>query len=196
VAGTALWLSFLAGPASAATPTVSVSATNPANNQTLTVSGSGFPGRSQDPTGVVILECADPGGSVANLPNTAMDCDGATENPLPVNVDASGNFTAQYTFAALSGTHGASNIACDVSHACVLWVGIDYNNAFLGIHAFSSPFRIGGPESVPSSSDTLVIVLPIVAVVLIGAALVVRQRRRSPGSAAGRTSVGSAPASS
>jgi hypothetical protein len=188
-----LWLSLLAGPAAAATPTVSVSATNPANSQSLTVSGRGFPGRSKDPTGVVILECADPGGSVVNLPTTANQCDGATENPLPVNVDTSGNFSTKYTFVALTGSHGASNIACDVSHACVLWVGIDYNNAFQGTHAFSSPFRIGAPESASSSSDTLVIVLPIVIVLLVVGAVVVRQRRRSPGAAAGRTSADSAP---
>ena len=28
--------------------------------------------------GVVILECADPGGTVANLPTASIDCDGNT----------------------------------------------------------------------------------------------------------------------
>ena len=43
--------------------------------------------------------------------------------------------------SALSST-GNSNINCDATDFCVLWVGQDYNAAFLsGPHAFSSPVR-------------------------------------------------------
>ena len=181
-ASAALSAWVLAGAASAS-PQVATASASPGNDQTVTVSGSGFPVRSKDPTGVQIIECSDPQGLVAALPTSASNCDGATENPLPVNVDANGSFTTQYTFTALSGRHGTANIVCDATHYCVLWVGIDFNQAFLATHAFSPAFRIGGAPA-GSSSDTLVIVLPIVGVVLVGGALLVAMRRRRPDTAA------------
>ena len=170
-------LALTCGPAAAA-PQVTLPISNPHNNQSVTVSGSGFPAHSKDPTGVQILECSDPGGSVANLPTTASSCDGATVDPLPVYTDASGSFSAKYTFNSLNNAHGASNIKCDAQHFCVLWVGVDYNQQFLGTHAFSAAFKIGGLQSSSaSSSNTLAIVLPIIAVVIVGALIVMRRRR-------------------
>jgi hypothetical protein len=172
--------------AAAANPQVTVPISNPHNNQTVTVSGTGFPAHSKDPTGVQILECSDPGGSVVNLPETAASCDGATVDPLPVNTDASGGFSAKYTFTALNNAHGGSDINCDSRHFCVLWVGVDYNQQFLGTHAFSTAFKIGGLESSPAApSNVLVVVLPIVAVVIV-ATLVVLRRRRVRALVAGR----------
>lgn len=170
-------VALMAG-AAAANPQVTLPISNPHNSQTATVSGTGFPAHSKDPTGVQILECSDPGGSVANLPETAASCDGATVDPLPINTDASGSFSAKYTFYSLHSAHGASNINCDTKHFCVLWVGVDYNQQFLGTHAFSTAFKIGSPQSAPaSSSNVLVIVLPIVAVVVLGALVVLRRRQ-------------------
>ena len=175
--------------AAAANPQVTVPISNPHNNQTVTVSGSGFPAHSKDPTGVQILECSDPGGSGANLPTTAASCDGATVDPLPVYTDANGGFSARYTFYSLKNAHGASNINCDATHFCVLWVGVDYNQQFLAIHAFSTAFKIGAQQgSQASSSSVLVIVFPILAVVILTGAWVVLRNRRVRTSASERIS--------
>ncbi|HTZ08670.1 MAG TPA: hypothetical protein VMB72_06350 [Acidimicrobiales bacterium] len=137
----------------AATPTVTTPSGPFTDAQTITVSGSGFPDPHADPTGLQILECADPGGSVANLPTDPSTCDGATVNPLPVNTDASGKFTVNYAVSLLTGVHGTSNIECDATNFCVLWVGIDYNQAFTsGPHAFSKPFEIDPSSSTPAST--------------------------------------------
>lgn len=165
-------------------PQVTISGT-PQNNKASTVSGAGFPSIAKDPTGIQIIQCSDPGGKVANLPTSAADCDGATQNPLPVNQDAAGNFTTPYSFQSLTGIHGTSNIACDTTHYCVLWAGVDYNNEFLGgPHAFSVPFEVGKP--IPSSSSAAVIAIPVVVVVALLASFVVVRRRRSVAARAGR----------
>jgi len=162
----------------AAAPQVTMPAGNPQNNQTWTVTGSGFPSRHSDPAGVQILECADPHGNLANLPTDASTCDGATQDPLPVYTDASGNITDRYTFAALTGLHGTSNIACNTTHYCVLYAGVDYNNRFLsGPHAFSSAFEIGAANPTSGGSNVVVIVIPIVVVIAAGSLLVLRRRR-------------------
>jgi hypothetical protein len=158
-------------------PQVTISG-NPANNTTATVSGSGFPPIAKDPTGVQIIECSDPKGKIANLPTSAANCDGATQNPLPVNQNAQGSFTTSYAFQKLTAVHGTSNIPCDTMHYCVLWVGVDYNNDFLGgPHAFSSPFEVGRPVAT-SSINAAVVWIPIVVIAGVGAAIAVVWRRR------------------
>ncbi|HUA95828.1 MAG TPA: hypothetical protein VMB82_09905 [Acidimicrobiales bacterium] len=176
-------------------PQVSISGT-PQNGKAATVSGAGFPSIAKDPTGIQILECSDPRGTVANLPTSAADCDGATQNPLPVNQDAGGSFTTPYTFQTLTGLHGTSNIPCNTTNYCVLWAGVDYNNEFLGgPHAFSVPFEVGKP--IPSSSDVAVIAIPIavVAVLLAGFAVVRRRRTVAARARGPRSPGGRAPAS-
>jgi hypothetical protein len=165
-----------------AAPSVTMSSGNPHNQQTITVSGTGFPVRSKLPTGIQILECADPGGTAAGLPTDNLLCDGTTINPSQINTDAQGSFTTKYTVYSLDGTH-ASNIYCDQSHFCVLWVGVDYNNSFFGTHAFSTPFEIGASASSVSSSSgsgSGIVIGVVIAVVVVGAGLtlVVRGRRR------------------
>jgi len=131
------------GHAFGATPSVTIPAGPFSNGQAITVTGSGFPPRADDPSGLQILECSDTGGLASNLPTDPSTCDGATTNPLPVDTDASGRFTVQYDLQALTGLHGTSNIACDASDYCVLWVGVDYNEAFTsGPHAFSRAFEV------------------------------------------------------
>lgn len=125
------------------------------DGQTIVVSGSGFPGHAQVPAGLQIIECSDPQGSPANLPtDPAMGCEGITVNPGQINTDASGRFHASYPIAALSTSAGTSSIDCDATHACVLWVGTDFNNAFLsGPHAFTVPFTVtGGGAMSPSTT--------------------------------------------
>jgi len=165
----------LAGTASAAT-TVNIPAGNPTNGQTITVSGSGFPVRSALPSGLQIIECSDPGGLSANLPTDASTgCDGTTVSGGQINTDASGNFTAQYPVELLNS--GNSSINCDPTDFCVLWVGQDYNNAFLsGPHGFSVPFEI---QTVPPllSEAPLAISLPVIAAAIVAAYVLLRRRR-------------------
>ncbi len=162
---------------------VTIPAGDPHNEQTITVTGTGFPSHAKYPTGMQILECSDPGGTAANLPTSNLFCDGSTINPSQINQDAQGSFSAKYTVYSLNSTH-TSNISCDKTHYCVLWVGVDYNQDFFGPHAFSTAFEVGGAATAGgsgSSSMIWIVVLVVLVVVALGAALVVvRSRRRQP----------------
>ena len=142
-------------PAFAATPTVSIPAGPFLDGQSIAVSGSGFPTHAQDPAGLQIIECSDPQGSAAHLPtDPSLGCEGITVNAGQINPDSAGRFHASYPIAALSSSGaGTSSIDCDATHQCVLWVGTDYNNAFLtGPHAFTKPFTV--TASAPTGTAT------------------------------------------
>jgi hypothetical protein len=128
-----------AGVATASGPAVTIPSGPFSDGQSITVSGSGFPTRSQAPSGLSIIQCSDPGGNPNNLPTDAGGCDGSTVNPLPIYTDSFGNFTASYTVSKLTTSTG-SNINCTFTNACALWVGVDYNSDFSGNRAFSSSF--------------------------------------------------------
>jgi hypothetical protein len=148
---------LLPGHAFGAGPTVRIPPGPFTNGQTISLSGSGFPTHGQDPTGLQVIECSDPQGAPANLPTDATSCDGVTVNPAQINTDASGRFTAQYQLSVLSsrGSGTSSNIDCDGTHQCVLWVGVDYNNAFIsGPHAFSGSFVVNGTAGQAPSAPT------------------------------------------
>jgi hypothetical protein len=170
---------FLLPGSAMANPQVTMPSSNPGNNQMATVSGSGFPPHRQDPTGLQILECADPGGTQSNLPRDATRCEGQTASINQINTDAAGNFSDKYTFIKLNSAH-TSSIDCDATHFCVLWVGVDYNTEFLGPHAFSPSFEIGGTGGAGSSTPVLAIVLPIAAVAIGAGGAVILRRRRGP----------------
>ncbi len=140
--------------ASAAVPMVSIPNGPFVDGQNIAVSGSGFPTRAQDPTGLQIIECSDPDGSPANLPtDPSLGCEGITVNPTQINTDSTGRFHVSYAIAALSSSAGTSSIDCDDTHECVLWVGTDYNNAFLsGPHAFTTPFRVNANPATGTST--------------------------------------------
>lgn len=135
----ALW----PGRAFASGPAVAIPNGPFSDGASIVVSGSGFPAPAKDPSGLQLIECSDPKGVVTNLPSDPTTCDGATVNPLPVNVDSAGKFSVRYTISALSARFRTSNIDCDATDFCVLWVGVDYNQAFTsGVHAFSAPFEV------------------------------------------------------
>ena len=173
----------LSGTAQAAT-TVNIPTPPFTNGQLITVSGSGFPVRSALPTGLVIIECADPGGLAGNLPmNATSQCDGTTASGLQINTDTSGNFSTTYTVFQLTVT-GGSTINCDATDYCVLWVGQDFNNAFLsGPHGFSAPFEVNAVVSAAFESP-LAIALPAAAALVVGVYIVLRRRRAHAPSAA------------
>ena len=125
----AMTISF-AGVAHASGPSVTIPAGTFTDGETITVTGSGYPSRTDASTGLTILECADPGGTPAHDPIDDSTCDGSTASPLPVFTDSSGNFSASYQVSRLTTHGGASNINCDQVNPCVLWVGVDANNNF------------------------------------------------------------------
>jgi hypothetical protein len=164
----------LAGSASAATA-VTIPPGNPSDGQTFAVSGTGFPTRTQAPTGLQILECSDPGGTAANLPVDATGCEGTTAK-TGVFTDAIGNFSATYTSVVLNP--GNSSIQCDSTHFCVLWVGVDYNTSFSSQSGFSRAFEIGAPPAM-TPETAVAIVLPLTAALIAGGTILYVRRRRS-----------------
>jgi len=170
-----------------ANPTVTIPAAYPHSSQVIIVTGSGFPGPRKIPTGIQIIECSDPGGKTANLPTNSLMCDGTTQNPGQINTDLQGNFSTHYSVYALNSAR-SSNINCDKTHYCVLWVGVDYNQSFLGMHAFSAPFEVGGTSPNATSGSGIEIWIPIVVVIAVGAALLlVWSRRRQPAQSSSRS---------
>ena len=108
---------------------------------------------------VNILECADPGGSVANLPKDITTCDGNTIQGATILVAANGSFSEPTypVYALPSSTLGEQTNykpICDQTNACVLYVGQDQND-FTAPKVFSAPFLIS-----PSSGTTTTTVAP------------------------------------
>jgi hypothetical protein len=153
VACTVAWL--VPGHAYAQGESVTLSPAPPYNDgQEITVTGSGF--TSGIPlTGLQIIECSDPGGTMANLPTDPLTgCDGTTINGNQVTPDTNGNFTTTYGILTLSQA-GGNTINCDSTDFCVLWVGIDYNTQFLtGPHAFSEPFEVTTAATTTTTTTT------------------------------------------
>lgn len=136
-----------AGIAAAATPTVDISPVPTGrlftSGQTVTVS-VGPNGVFTPHTKILILECADPQGSPANLPTSFISCDGNTLQGNPVEVQADGSIRAEdYPMYALpnAGLDEQANWvpACNRTMACVLYVGENFND-FSMPKIFSSPF--------------------------------------------------------
>jgi hypothetical protein len=96
---------------------------------------------------VNILECADKGGTPANLPKDDSTCDGNTIQGPTVLVAANGSFSdAAYTVyelpsPALGEQHNTQPI-CNTTNQCVLFVGQNQND-FSAPKVFSAPFSIG-----------------------------------------------------
>jgi len=186
-----IWSGVSTAPADAA-----ASVTTPsgpfANNQSITVSGSGFAKRATGST-IQILMCSDPGGQTANLPHDITSCDGTTQNPNTIVPTAEGNFNDKYTIVKLSTkpTSGIeSTINCDATHYCVLWVGEDQVDNFFGTSkqpvAYSQPFLVGATGSTNSSAGSgsssgavVAIVIAVVVVVGGGGAFLWFRRRRT-----------------
>jgi hypothetical protein len=112
---------------------------------------------------VVILECADPGGSVANLPTSLTTCDSNTIQPDTTVVHADGSFVEpSYTLYALPnsllGEQANWQPVCNATHPCVLLVGEDQNDFAKG-KAFSAAFAMAAAAGAvappaPSGSTT------------------------------------------
>jgi hypothetical protein len=109
---------------------------------------------------VVILECADPGGTVANLPTAFSSCDENTIQPDTTVVHSDGSFVEpSYTLYALPskvlGEQANWQPVCNTSHPCVLFVGEDQND-FSKAKTFSAAFTMSGGtlSAAPATATT------------------------------------------
>jgi hypothetical protein len=97
---------------------------------------------------VVLLECADPGGTVANLPTGFSSCDENTIQPDTTVVHTDGSFVEpSYTLYALPskvlGEQANWQPVCNTTQPCVLFVGEDQND-FSKAKTFSAAFTVSG----------------------------------------------------
>ena len=95
---------------------------------------------------VNIIQCADPGGTKANLPTKFIQCDENTIQGDTVVVEPGGSFTekAFTVFALPSRTLGESNSGvpvCNQTHQCVLLVS-EYQTDLSKPHVFSHAFTV------------------------------------------------------
>jgi hypothetical protein len=105
---------------------------------------------------VNILECADPGGSVANLPKDITSCDGDTieGNSILVADDGSFSDSAYPVYAVPNSALGEQpddQPTCNQTNPCVLYVGQDQND-FTAPKVFSTPFLVTPGSGVTTAS--------------------------------------------
>lgn len=110
---------------------------------------------------VNILECADPGGSAANLPKDDSTCDGNTVQGKTVLVSVNGSFSEpDYIIyllpSSVLGEQSNDQPVCNKTNPCVLYVGQNQND-FSAPKVFSAPFSIApatGSASTTTSTST------------------------------------------
>jgi len=94
---------------------------------------------------IILIQCSDPGATVANLPKSDIGCDGNTVPGYSTLVNKDGSFANKFTLFSLPNTllgEPADNApVCNLTHACVLFVGEDQTN-FTAPKVFSAPFTI------------------------------------------------------
>src|SRR5271166_2846939 len=99
------------------------------------------------PSGAVVLkvlECADPGGSAANLPTKPSECEPETIKTIP-GAQGDGSLVVKDYFVlslpnvAALGTESATT--CDMQHQCVLGIFTNQND-YTKPHLFSAAFNV------------------------------------------------------
>jgi len=144
--------------ASSTPPAVSLSPNgNFSNGQTISVT-VGANGMFTPHAGVNILECADPGGSAANLPTDITACDGNTIQGTTVLVTGDGSFSeSSYQVYSLPnsvlGEQTNAKPICNQTNYCVLYVGQNQND-FTAPKTFSVPFLISQSSGTTPASTT------------------------------------------
>jgi LPXTG-motif cell wall-anchored protein len=109
-------------------------------------------------TRVNILECADPGGSVANLPTSISTCDGNTIQGNTILVGSNGSFSeADYTLyvlpSSILGEQSNDQPVCNQTNPCVLYVGQNQND-FTAPKIFSAPFSVASSSGTSTTTST------------------------------------------
>ena len=115
------------------------------NGQTITISVAAnkyFAPYSR----IIIIQCADAGGSTSNLPVNDSTCDGNTTSGHSILVNKDGSFSTPYqtVFSLPSRALGESPDSipvCDATHQCVFYIGQDQNH-FTAPKIFSAPFTV------------------------------------------------------
>jgi hypothetical protein len=131
-------------------------------NSTLSRSSLESAGFPSGAVPIKILECADPGGLAANLPQSLKQCEPETIDPNGTAQQDGSMVESGYTIYALPDPTdlGTSNgTVCDIEHQCVLGIFSNQED-FSKPHLFSAPFQTvstgtgGGatPTSTPSAS--------------------------------------------
>ncbi len=142
-----------AAPSSGATVTIDGSSQTSTFHDGQTVTVAVGPNKILTPhLRVLILECADPGGKVSNLPSHFDEkCDGDTVQANTVIPGDDGSFTQKgYTIFKLPSkalNEGPTWIpVCNAKQPCVLYIGDDFND-FSKPKVFSAPFTVTGSGS-------------------------------------------------
>lgn len=143
---------------------------------------------SPDNTSAInILECAAPNGVI---PTQTTACDGNTIQGPTVTANADGSFTLTgYTVYALPDSvslgEGPGGVTCGNTLAteCILYIGNNQNN-FTAPHLWSQPFLISanGTDNGANPGDgtpevPYAVLLPMSAMGLLGATVLIRRRR-------------------
>jgi hypothetical protein len=96
---------------------------------------------------LTVIQCADPGGKQADLPTAYLNnCDSTTVQTGSLLVQSNGSFDLRsYTIYSLPSAaldeQPTWTPVCNATHACVLYVGEDYNDFSLP-KVFSHPFYV------------------------------------------------------
>ncbi len=145
-------------------------------------------GLNNNNTGINIVECAAPNGVV---PTTPAACDGNTIDAgiLP-NPDGSFSISGFTVYALPDSTslgEGTSGPTCGSTSAteCILYIGNNQND-FTQPHLWSQPFfvKANGDDGGENPGDgtpevPLAVILPLSAMGLLGAVILVRRRTQS-----------------
>jgi len=134
-------------PSSSDHPAVTISPSSSGYRDGQTVTVSVGPNKYFAPySRIIIIQCADAGGSTANLPTSSLTCDGNTVSGHSVLVNKDGSFSTPY-FVMYSlpnsqlGEEPSNEPVCNATHQCVLFVGENQND-FTQPKVFSEPFRV------------------------------------------------------
>jgi hypothetical protein len=176
--------------------TVSVAANSVMNTTNLTNAGAPTTGN------FYIEECADPGGTIANLPTTYQGCEAATLATAAKSTDGSLTLTGgnAYTVYDLPdpNTLGSATMVgtCDIApNQCVIGIFADNPNfghaGFSYPHLFSAPFQatvgdgndVGDNPGDGTPEVPLAIGLPLAGLAIFGGFTIRNRRRRQRQSA-------------
>jgi hypothetical protein len=125
-------------------------------NSTLSRSSLEAAGFPSGVVGMKVIQCDDPGGQAANLPQNLTSCAPATlvnaDNPQQDGSLSVEGFTV-YTVPDVAVLGASNGTMCDAQHECVLGIFSNQED-FSKPHLFSAPFLVtGGTGTVSTSSS-------------------------------------------
>jgi hypothetical protein len=126
-------------------------------NSTLSQSSLEAAGFPSGVVGMKVIQCEDPGGQAANLPQNLSTCAPATLDNGP-GPQANGSVSIEgftiYTVPDVAVLGASNGTTCDAAHYCVLGIFSNQED-FSKPHLFSAPFEVaGGTAPTTGSSST------------------------------------------